>query len=151
MENRDLTQLKGKTILKAEWFPYTDLNSDNEPVDDGNYLRITFTDNFHLELHAGYTEWTGNSLDEYPTYLSAVVRPPEGHNGPGTYETRTKNFEMNHLEGHRHVLHFNGEKTYPEFGTVRFSAQSLEHAKSLLNLSEVEYVKWHSKPYNYES
>ena len=95
-----------------------------------------------MRLHAGYTEWTGNSLDEYPTYLSAIVRPPEGYNGPGMYEVRTKAFEMNHLDGHQHVLHFNGEKTYPEFGTVRFSAESLEHAKSLLNLDEVEYVKW---------
>jgi len=152
MESRDLTQLKGKTISSLEWIAYPDLNSDDEPVDDGKYLMVTFTDGFKLALHGGYTEdYTGKSAGEYPTYLSANVFPPEGYNGPGMYETRTKNFEMNHLSGHQHVIHIKGQKSYPEYSTVRFFADSLEHAKSLLDLSEVEYVKWVSKPYNYDN
>lgn len=129
MENKDLTSLIGKTIKHVMWVP-------PKPVDEFNLITgpAQFTE--------VYIEFTDNLGAMFKVIGYGLPDVPEGYNGPGMYETRTKAFEMNHLDGHKNVLTLDGERTHPEFETVRFYADSLEHAKSRLNLDEVKHVKW---------
>lgn len=149
MENKDLLQLIGKTIKKIEWVPIpceqeSWKRPDSCPYDDGDDLKITFTDGFSFIIKASYGGYTGKSEDEYPTFLIPIVKEPEGYNGPGMYETLAKWENQVPQVGYPNAstFTFNGEKKNLHTSTLRFHAESLEHAKSLLNLDEVEYVKW---------
>lgn len=67
-----ITQLIGKTIEEVQLLPYP--TDKAEPVDDGDYLKIIFTDKSWVVLVAGFSEdWTGNSDGEYPTYLAITL------------------------------------------------------------------------------
>lgn len=148
MKSNDLTSLIGKTIEKIEWVPYVTLNEEGAQVDDGDYVMIHFNDGFKVSFVGGYTEgWTGNSANEYPTYLSVNIFEPEGYNGTGMYEARLihkiYDLDKDAFEYIGHQFHFNGEVKVIPTELFRFRADSLEHAKSLfMDLSEVEYVKW---------
>lgn len=147
-DNKDLSFLIGKTIEKIEWVPIPCETAswkrpDACPYDDGDKLKLTFTDGSSIEILASYGAYTGNSEDEYPTFLSTYIKEPEGYNGPGMYETQTFQAKPNGRDEPLHYyLTFDGQEREIWTSILRFQAESLEHAKSLLNLNEVEYVKW---------
>lgn len=57
------SDLIGKTITKAEYMRKLD-------YDDKGWLKLTFSDGSYCVIVAGFDMYTGNSIDEYPTYIS---------------------------------------------------------------------------------
>lgn len=153
MENRtyikekDLSSFIRKTIEKIEWVtPHCVWEEDGKhfqgpcQTHSGNHLKIIFTDGFSLYL-------AGDGM-------VATTNEPEGYNGPGMYEVTL--VYPHYEDGGEFVGYFltfgEESKTIPT-SIFRFYAESLEHARSLLNLDEVEYVKWVSawpRPINNE-
>lgn len=62
VKNMDIKDLIGKTIVDVFKMKYRN-------YDDEGYLQIVFSDNTKVLISAGYNEYTGNSLDEYPTKI----------------------------------------------------------------------------------
>ncbi len=150
-DNKDLTSLIGKRIYAVEWFPVHTPEHYETKHDDGDYLVITFTDGVKLRLNGNYHEaYTGNSIGEYPAYLDAYVQEPEGFNGPGMYEALIKSKQSTGDLQELYGFTFGGEYRDIPTRLFRFQCDSLEHAKSLLNLDEVEYVKWISKKVGFD-
>lgn len=58
-------KLEGKEIKSACL-----LNFPNR--DDLGFLKLTFTDKTSVIIESSYGGYTGNSLDEYPTYLNII-------------------------------------------------------------------------------
>lgn len=119
----DLTDIVGKTIHTVSW--------DTRVLPPKVFIQ--FTDGFSIMM-----ELDGIAIPD--------VTPPEGYNGPGMYEAKLSNpiyEDQGDFIGY--IFTFNGEEKSVPTGTFRFIADSLEHAKSMLNLEELEYVKWVSK------
>lgn len=78
------------------------------------------------------------------TFLAVDIKEPEGYNGPGMYEAQAKWDRTTPKPGFpsASTFTFKGKKTEFHTSTLRFQADSLEEAKSFLDLDEVEYVKW---------
>lgn len=124
----------GKTINHVSWVV---------PTDERNFTSIylKFTDGFQMLL-----EVTGLGLLD--------LQPPEGYNGPGMYEAKLKATQV-YDDGLNRGFEFtfDNKRKEIECQLFRFQCESLEHAKSLFNLNEVEYVKWVGKwpqPVDYE-
>lgn len=58
----------GKTIAKVEYYRL-------KRYDDTPYLKLSFTDGTFVFIEGGYGGYTGNSSDEYRTYIKVM---PEG-------------------------------------------------------------------------
>lgn len=67
----DIQKLVGKKI-KA--IAYRDANEDGSHYDDEPYLDIDFTDGTKVTVVAGYGDYTGNSMDEYPRLILVKER-----------------------------------------------------------------------------
>jgi len=61
----DFKDLIGKTIVSAEQL-------EHPSYDDSGWLKLTFSDNTSAVIISGYGDHTGDSSDEYPTYISIV-------------------------------------------------------------------------------
>lgn len=63
-----MSDLVGKTITEAVLLKYPEL-------DDEAWLRLRFTDGSECVLEATYGGFTGNSCDEYPSFLVVREKP----------------------------------------------------------------------------
>ena len=142
--NGGLSFLKGKTIGNIEWVPVHTPSHYEEPYDDGDNILITFTDGYTLKLAGNFNaDYTGRSKGEYPSYITATISEPKGFNGPGVYEAQSlEATPLSYDEIYCYNLTFKGENLELENPTFRFYANSLEEAKSFLDLEQVEYVKY---------
>lgn len=57
-----LQELTGKTIASVK-------RMRDAKYDDEGYLRVSFTDGTEIVIVASYGEYTGNSIDEYPSKI----------------------------------------------------------------------------------
>lgn len=81
-------KLIGKTIIKAEILELYEHGYSKEPISKGQYddepiLRLTMSDGSIFEIEASYGGYSGNSLDEYPAFISVKDLAKESELGGG--------------------------------------------------------------------
>ena len=132
--NNDLTTLIGKTIKEVLWVnPVVDEMNLTTNAAQETQVYIKFTDGFSIML-------------DVASYGIPDIQKPEGYNGPGMYEAKLKADRVYDNGLHRGFeFTFDGKRRKNETQLFRFQCESLEHAKSLLDLDQVEYVKWISQ------
>ena len=131
-EYKDLTSLIGKTIKEVSWAAPKPIDEFNLVTAPPQYYEvfIKFTDGFSIKFDMGDL----GILD---------IQEPEGYNGPGMYETKLTADRVYDDGLHRGFgFTFDGKRREIENQLFRFQCESLEHAKSLLDLDQVAYVKW---------
>ena len=64
------SELIGKTITSAK-------RKKLAEYDDEGFLELQFSDGTQATIVAGYWDYTGNSMEEYPTYINIESTPNE--------------------------------------------------------------------------